>query len=813
MSYEKLLNYIHQQKDTLDNIIASAGNDFYTQNKDRSNFSFDLNKCNEEALGLSGNDDLCYDRPGTPLSYTIWYQGKRINSFLFYFSKLLYESKDEESIQIFDLGAGAAAVQCACRVVLNGMETLGIKTPILSVINIDTSPLMLRYHYDHILPKMLTAFPLAKIASKYDIISWNKNQDEVYSNNWIVASYLFDHSENLEYVKEGFFDLVKTIQPNKLLLITAYRKKHFVQGVSQHLSTNYKSIVYDNHSVFTGQMNKTADFRKKMHAEIKSTITNTPWWKDDKNWVYAELLQNINPVQKLAFDIPENINLFNPPFIIRRNIILNEKQLQASLNDGKPTIITGPAGCGKSIVISERIKNVIVEYSEKGKLSEVDILLTTFNKELETNLKSWIEDLLEDKKFTIQGNLKHTFITDKFGKQATIQYYHFDVLPTRLGDILGDIIFDSGILQLLKEIIAKQLQKHKLINENDRVRIPEYLLDEYFRIWIGRNIKTKEEYLAVDRKGRGDTLGANQRSFVGDVFISLEAKLIEPRSNGSFMITFPQRRKLLLQKIEAGVVKPAYSHIFVDEFQDCTQTDYSIFYGLLKDNNNLVLAGDFAQSVHIGSVSDIPRVTNSDGERMLNRKSHELLGSYRLPFRITECIKPISTYIKLHNHADANELVAYKGAPPGARPIIVYGEDEKELANHIFDISNAYKPYKIINLENTPVHKITILEKDDALRNALNMRRTNLAESDTVLRIKGLEKRCVVWSTRTISENSDEIYNIVYTILTRTSCILIIALYPGLKENGSKILKHLEEKRLLFWNEKSVEEFNKIKNI
>jgi DNA helicase-2/ATP-dependent DNA helicase PcrA len=813
MSYNKLIAYIHDQKDVLDNIIASAGSDFCNEYKNNSNFAFDLEQCNIEALALSEKDDLCYDRPCTPLSYTIWYQGKRINAFLFYFSKLLFDSRDEESIQIFDLGAGAAAVQCACRVVLNGMESLGIKTPVVSIVNIDTSPLMLKYHYDFILPKMIKAFPLAKISSKYEVISWNRNPKDVYSNNWIVASYLFDHSENIDHVKEGFYNLVNSIQPNKLLLITAFRKRQFVKAVTDHLSKNYKSVVYENHSIYTGMMNKTAEFRKELHEEFGITVTNTPWWKDLNNWVHAELLENKNPIKKLAFDLPDSINLFNPPFVVRRDIILNEKQILASLDDGKPTIIVGPAGCGKSIVLSERIKNIIIDYSSKGKLSDVQILLTTFNKELETNLKKWIEELLSDKGFKIDQNYTHTYVTDKFGKQGAIQYYHFDVLPTKLGRIFGDIVFDYGLIQMLQKIIGTQHNKNYTITENDKCKNPEFLLQEYFRVWIGNNIQNKNEYLAVKRKGRGENLGSNQRNFIANVFIELEEELIRPRENREIRTTFAQRRKWLLKKIADGEVGPTFSHIFVDEFQDCTQMDYSIFYGLLKDNNNLVLAGDFAQSVHIGSVSDIPRLDNSDGERMLKRKTHELHGSYRLPYRITECIKPISRHIKLNNHAEASELIAYKGAPPGVRPILIYESNETEMAKRILEITNSYKSYGILNSEGITVDKITILEKDELLRNALNMLKTNIAESDTILRIKGLEKRCVVWSTKTIPENSDEIYNIAYTILTRTSCILIIALYPGLKENGSAILRILDSKRLLFWNQKSIDEYNKIKLI
>jgi hypothetical protein len=57
-------------------------------------------------------EDLCYDRPNSPLVYSIWYHGRRVNTFLSCIAKMLFNTKNTQ-IEIFDLGAGTGAVQWA----------------------------------------------------------------------------------------------------------------------------------------------------------------------------------------------------------------------------------------------------------------------------------------------------------------------------------------------------------------------------------------------------------------------------------------------------------------------------------------------------------------------------------------------------------------------------------------------------------------------------------------------------------------------------------------------------------------------------
>ena len=96
--------------------------------------------------------------------------------------------------------------------------------------------------------------------------------------------------------------------------------------------------------------------------------------------------------------------------------------------------------------------------------------------------------------------------------------------------------------------------------------------------------------------------------------------------------------------------------------------------------------------------------------------------------------------------------------------------------------------------------RIQILEKDKSLRDELLKIVKDLAETDTILRLKGMEKTCVLWSTKIKIEDEDEINNFIYTILTRTSGLLIIALYTSIDRRYVDVLKQFRSDRVLVWD-------------
>src|SRR5690606_12069640 len=134
--------------------------------------------------------------------------------------------------------------------------------------------------------------------------------------------------------------------------------------------------------------------------------------------------------------------------------------------------------------------------------------------------------------------------------------------------------------------------------------------------------------------------------------------------------------------------------------------------------NNFTLAGDLAQSIHLGTSARVESIREviREGRDLDNIQWHYLDGSYRLPVRISEAIKKISEAIntRFNEEKAASIITPYKGSPPGARPIVVYGQSYIEVADKIKSI---FKSYKIFDLD-----KVTILEKDEPLRIALSER-------------------------------------------------------------------------------------------
>jgi DNA helicase-2/ATP-dependent DNA helicase PcrA len=242
-------------------------------------------------------------------------------------------------------------------------------------------------------------------------------------------------------------------------------------------------------------------------------------------------------------------------------------------------------------------------------------------------------------------------------------------------------------------------------------------------------------------------------------------------------------------------VNVKYDYILVDEFQDCTNADFEIFFRMLDNPDRLILAGDLAQAVHIGTAARIPR-----DERMARRKFFRLEGSYRLPVRISECIKALSDKIveKFDGVEGVSGIAPYKASPPGARPIVVYAPTLSEIGEKIRNVFQAYKIYDL--------KKVCVLEKDVELNAELN-RIGISSETDTILSLKGLEKECVVWSTRISLEFEKEVYEFAYTILTRTSSILIIALSDNSQEVYKPIIGLLKRDRLIFWDKTTEDRF------
>lgn len=809
---DRIQQWLLSQQNDIDRLITNSGVQYFNENRGRSNFQYDLQKCHKESFNLIRGRDLCYDRPGTAFSYSLWYQPRRINTFLSFFLDKLIQLQGQH-LEVFDLGAGAGAIQWSLGLIYAGMKQLGYNPPKITVINIDTSPFMLNYNRTYLWPKFREFYKEIdqNFITDYEVNSWNNERNLETSNPLLAASYLFDASDNKKEIAKDFSRLVEKYNPNTILLLTS--KQADKVAFLNELRTDFEGqgfnseYVVDDSLLFSQPLNHINKLRNTLYSRLNiNELRRSASWTD---YSYSGLILS-KPQAEITFSYNQEtikeLNIFNPPITVRKDVSLNKKQVQASENIDRPVVIVGPAGCGKSIVITEKIKNIV---EQEDYSPDLEILLTSFNKGLIGKLCEWVSELLDKDRFQIRYDTNfHGYPESSChfifnGSQKTnIRLLHFDMLPKLLGGIRYRGLVNHGQhFELLKEIVEEVKQKEKITNNQyDNILNSDFLFEEYHRVIYGLQVGITEGqdlYLKVQRTGRGNSPSLQRDSYrrkLAWMCLTEYAKRMHNQNIQSFTL----RRQYFYSKLKRNdnqELNKKYDYILVDEFQDCTEADFEIFYMLIKDPNNFTIAGDLAQSIHLGTTARIPR-----DERMDTRRFFRLDGSYRLPVRISEAIKGLSNALvtKFGNDEGVIDITPYKGSPPGSRPIAVYAENSSLLAQKIKSI---FEEYKIYDLE-----RITILEKDGQLMRELNRLSLN-TETDSILSLKGLEKECVLWSTSVPLEFEKEVFEFSYTIVTRTSCLLIIGLTEQTQNIYRKVLGLLDKERLIMWDKETENKF------
>lgn len=821
MNKQVLVNWLTQQQPRLEKVLLTAAEEYYNNFSANRTFPYDTKKTGEELWQLSRGADLCYDRPTIGFSYSLWYHPKRINTFLKYFTDLLYEARNEQVIEIFDLGAGTGAVLWAVGLICEGLKENNLPCPKVKVVNVDTSAFMLTYNYQYLWKNFCIEYPnvSASVFAEYKLNSWSNVQNDGFTNVWLCASYLFDHSENHEQITNDFKEIIKNYRPNRVLLLTAARapKPAFCDKVAEGIKTldfsDYRTTL--NGSIFNGSLHSVYGFREAISKKHELGLSGVPSWNIDS--LYGRVLINNKP--QLAFDF-NKLNLFIQPEKNRKKINLTNEQAEAAKIFDRPTLIIGPAGCGKSVVLTQKIKNILDSTKIHGEYDpSVKILVTTFNKGLVKYLGDWIEQLLDPGKYRrvfdtdFHGNsTDHSYFTFVNSQRVNIYVMHFDVLPTKIGSIRTFGLTQNGRnfelfnIDRMNAAIESYVNTHKIDRKVfTKILDADFLLDEYHRVIYGLECNTGSHYKTIERVGRGNNpqlqYNSVRRQTIWGI-ISLYLRELQKNRLESFTI----RRHRFIKKLRANAFAEKFSHIIVDEFQDCTKADYEIFYQLLSNPNNLTLAGDIAQSINLGSALHIPK---SDDQKMARFVKKELNGSFRLPFRVSECIRPLSEKISKkfgeREGVKVDVINPYKGAPPGSRPIFVYAQNVQQAAIKISEIFSAYQ--SALNLD-----RASVFERHGELIFHLNQQKIP-CETDIILKVKGLEKSCVVWSTATSVDCKTEKEEFVYTILTRTVSLLIILVFPETEQEFIDIIKLLVPHRLSCWDEESEKKYSEIANI
>lgn len=808
----------------LDRALADAGRDCASELLGRPNGLYDLRAATDEAYGLSAGKDLCYDRPSTGLAYGLWYHARRVNTCLRQVLPCL-RNDHPKSLVIYDLGAGTGAFQWAFALASYAFRRCGGTPPLLHIVNVDSSPVMLDYlgrvweHFVRALPEIEQ-----DVTFETCVNSWTRTVATT-AEGWLCASYLFDHSDLADDLSRDFDRLLESNQPSRILLSTSARKGHnYLDAISRGMLARGYTRSWDPcPPVYSGRLYEVNIVRKDLNRRIPRMRPNATWSDPShRGAVFVRAQTQLGMEQPVG----QALKLFMPALPKRRDVDLTPEQEKAAELSDQPTLLYGSAGCGKSIVLTERLRLLVQSRDYDHNLR---ILVTTFNKGLVDLLKKWTSQLLDSKRYRVEASgasgatYEYRFRSAQgdLSKKPNLLLMHFDVLPTRIAKvhrregtsvIVGDDQeepYEKAVRALIAEAIERVRERLPALNVVPS-QIPDHIFDvgfvrdELHRVVYGQRAYERESYLNADRPGRPIVQrGGRPREVLWEVLAAF-SELTKERG----VLTFLQRRIHLLDLLESGRVEAKYTHLFVDEIQDCTPADLRIFHELLTDPNQIFLTGDLAQAVHMGR-SASTRLSATYPE-FYGIRSKTLEGSFRLPFRVSEALVPLSRRIrdKRAPCKDSVDVVLshpYKGSPPGVRPVVVAASSDAEMARKLLAVGHAYGdslgPVGF-SIGAGPL----ILENDPGLRQAIQ-EEGGKAWTDTILRLKGLEHPWIVWSTQAEVPADDDAEEFVYTILTRGSCVLVIALFPNPCGAYQAVLNTLKPESVLLWDEASAVAF------
>lgn len=241
----------------------------------------------------------------------------------------------------------------------------------------------------------------------------------------------------------------------------------------------------------------------------------------------------------------------------------NTSQKRAVGHGTGPMMVLAGPGSGKTLVITERTKHLIVNQG----IDPSKILVITFTKAAATEMKERFYRLMGGRKYPV------TF--------GTFHAVFFAVLKHAYGFHAGNIIKEEQRYQLMREIITRMRLEYEdeaefigeMLGEISMVKNAGIPLEHYYPKSCGKEI-FEQIYQSYDGRMKQNRL------------IDFDDMLVYCYE------LFTQRRDIL-----AGWQRK-YQYILIDEFQDINKIQFDIIRMLAQPENNLFIVGDDDQSIY-----------------------------------------------------------------------------------------------------------------------------------------------------------------------------------------------------------------------
>ncbi|MEU2254446.1 UvrD-helicase domain-containing protein [Nocardia xishanensis] len=326
-----------------------------------------------------------------------------------------------------------------------------------------------------------------------------------------------------------------------------------------------------------------------------------------------------------------------------------------------PARVSGGPGTGKTIVALHRVKYLADNLSnDTGK----SILLTTFTKNLATDLRKRLASLLEP------AQLDRVEIT------------HIDQLAAR---VLSENTMTANTKQRIHDSAALSLLRQILVEVGEQHLDAEFLLDEWDQVILGQSLNSRKAYFEARRAGRGRSLTRPDRNRVWQ-----RLELFTARLNKEGLETWSQaaERAARYEMARAAAVEEQqyrldapsessggrynrhrYEHIVVDEAQDLRASHWKMLRAMVaRGRNDVFIAGDTHQRIYDHQVTLGTVGVNIRG------RSTRLTLSYRttkeIITKVTGIVAPEKvSYDDLDDGTDT--LHGYRSILHGERPQLI----------------------------------------------------------------------------------------------------------------------------------------------
>lgn len=241
----------------------------------------------------------------------------------------------------------------------------------------------------------------------------------------------------------------------------------------------------------------------------------------------------------------------------------NSSQKEAIGHGTGPMLVLAGPGSGKTLVITERTKNLIVSQG----VDPSRILVITFTKAAATEMKERFYRLMGGRKYPV------TF--------GTFHAVFFSILKHAYGFHAGNIIKEEQRFALMREIITKMHLEYEdenefigdILGEISLVKNSGISLEHYYSKNCGKEI-FEQIYQSYEGRMRQNRL------------IDFDDMLVYCYE------LFSQRKDIL------AAWQKKFQYILIDEFQDINKIQFDIVKMLAEPENNLFIVGDDDQSIY-----------------------------------------------------------------------------------------------------------------------------------------------------------------------------------------------------------------------